>query len=681
MVKAVTQRTWALPLRSDGNRYSKPPITPPTAIARSVNSSTQITVQASGGASSLGSSAGYRYRRNGALLNDSPTASPYVDSQRTANTTYDYAATLVDSAGNESGLSAVFQATTPASTDTIPPTTAEIQATALSASSLRIALVTPATDAGVGFRDYTLQWSISSSGPWNDLQAAFQAASFPITHAGLTPSTQRHYRLIAFDQVGNQSVSAVVSATTNPSIIGDGNHNYGQVTHICDPTATGSGTGSEASPWTLTQARAFNPNGQHCHIEFLPRAVQVALTNADRRIPNCRPQFGGTEQNPLIWSARNKAFNTADPNARTRFLPASGAGSMLGFGGPDYNYADGRGHFVLDGLEATENLNVTEGEVYNLVIRGARNVKFVRGRLGWGNGPTIFNCGSFFSQNASALKVLDTIFEKNSGSSGANGSHTEHYATTDLEIAYCAFRESGAGGINLKGEGPPGLKGARIHHNIFDRNDAMCVHFFAYDAPTSFNEAHWVYQNLMLPSATRRAVVLYRSLGNLAPRYAYVVNNTMLGPISNGDGDSGALQYFQHFNQGMGQNLVWRNNLIWNFVRGISGVDGAGFGPHNGSFDLDRNFWDTVATIMRESGANRTLQNVRDLFGEELNSVQGTAGMVNPAGGDYTLSQNAAARSVGRDILNLLGAGTTGVIPCGAHIQAFGQPATHFGPR
>lgn len=214
MSKAVAGKVWALPLRSDGQRYSKAPITAPTAIARTVDSATQITLQASGSASGLGTISGYKYFRDGAPINQSSTASPLVDSGRTAATLYTYTAVAVDSAGNQSESSAAFTATTSATSDTVPPTVAVISAQVLSANSIRVSLVTQSTDASSGLRDYTLQWSISASGPWNDLQVAVQGAIFPYTHAGLTASTQRFYRLRAFDNVGNVSTSAVVNATT-----------------------------------------------------------------------------------------------------------------------------------------------------------------------------------------------------------------------------------------------------------------------------------------------------------------------------------------------------------------------------------------------------------------------------------------------------------------------------------
>lgn len=214
-MKAANARIWGLPLRSDGNRYTVPPISAPT-VGAVVNSSSQITVTASGAASSLGSIAGYRYRRNGVVVNQTPSGSPLVDTGLFASTQYFYTATAVDSVGNESVPATVVSATTQSSADTTAPTAPAITATALSASTIRIALTVASTDSGgSGFRDYTLQSAIAAAGPFTDLVTAMAGAAFPYTHSGLPGSTTRYYRLRAFDNAGNSSASAVVNATTS----------------------------------------------------------------------------------------------------------------------------------------------------------------------------------------------------------------------------------------------------------------------------------------------------------------------------------------------------------------------------------------------------------------------------------------------------------------------------------
>lgn len=154
---------------------------------------------------------GYDVERNGAVIAiDVPTTS-YVDTGLSSGATYTYRVRARDNAGNVSAFSAARNITT---ADTTAPTVPVISAAALSSSELQVSLVTPSTDPGSGLRDYTLQVSNNGTSGWSDLATGLQAGSFPYTHGGLAASTQRYYRLRAFDNVGNASTSAVVNATT-----------------------------------------------------------------------------------------------------------------------------------------------------------------------------------------------------------------------------------------------------------------------------------------------------------------------------------------------------------------------------------------------------------------------------------------------------------------------------------
>jgi hypothetical protein len=286
VVRAVNSKTWTgLPLRSDGNRYSVPPISPPTAIARTINSSSQITLQASGGSSSLGTNTGYRYRRNGQLLNSVATASAYVDSGLTPATAYSYTATLVDSVGNESAISEVFVGTTTVASDSIPPSVPVITPTVLSASTIRVALTTPSTDAG-GFRDYTLQTSVTAGGPWTDLLVAVQAASFPFTLSGLTPSSTRYFRAIAYDTTGNSSTSAIVNATTSSAQPGQESDPLPPVRSLIVVYPRAPGTAPEVGSATFPLAHRANwhhsqvPYRVYAHVQGGMEPYTHSITNA-----------------------------------------------------------------------------------------------------------------------------------------------------------------------------------------------------------------------------------------------------------------------------------------------------------------------------------------------------------------------------------------------------------------
>lgn len=154
---------------------------------------------------------GYDVERNGAVIAiDVPTTS-YVDTGLSSGATYTYRVRARDNAGNVSAFSTARSVTT---ADTTAPTVPVISAAALSSSELQVSLVTPSTDIGSGLRDYTLQVSSTGTSGWSDLATGLQAGSFPYTHGGLTASTQRFYRLRAFDIATNFSTSSVVNATT-----------------------------------------------------------------------------------------------------------------------------------------------------------------------------------------------------------------------------------------------------------------------------------------------------------------------------------------------------------------------------------------------------------------------------------------------------------------------------------
>jgi hypothetical protein len=219
--KAAIARTWALILRSTGLRYSRPPITPPT-LSAVVDSSSQITVTASGAASTLGSITGYRWRRNGALVNGgTPSASPLVSSGLTAATAFQFTATAIDSAGNESALSAAVSATTASSGDTTAPTVpGNHNMSVINTTTLR-SVWTGSTDAGgSGLAGYLVERGPSVAGPFT------QVTPLPITaatfdHTGLAAATTYFSRVRAIDNAGNASgYSAISSATTSAAQAG-----------------------------------------------------------------------------------------------------------------------------------------------------------------------------------------------------------------------------------------------------------------------------------------------------------------------------------------------------------------------------------------------------------------------------------------------------------------------------
>lgn len=188
---------------------------------------------------------GYKVYRDGVLVG-SPTTTNYSDADLTALTTYSYAVSACDAAGNCSAPSAAVSAKTLVARDIhLPTVPAGLTATAVSATRIDLAW-TPATDS-VGVTQYkiyrTYYNSCVSTGEttclaWYSstmllptLAGTPPAASY--TDTGLRPSSPYDYSVQACNAAGNCSAQSVaVSATTQPV-----------PTDRAAPAATGAVTG------------------------------------------------------------------------------------------------------------------------------------------------------------------------------------------------------------------------------------------------------------------------------------------------------------------------------------------------------------------------------------------------------------------------------------------------------
>jgi uncharacterized repeat protein (TIGR03806 family) len=154
----------------------------------------------------------YRVYRDGALRAE-PTATSYADLTVTSGTTYAYAVSAMDAATppNESARSPSRTVTTPAGSDTTPPTVpGNLTATAFGTSEIRLTWL-PSSDAGgAGFAGYRV---------YRD-GAATALASVPTNSyadTGLSPGATHSYVVTAYDAATPPNESApsnVAQATT-----------------------------------------------------------------------------------------------------------------------------------------------------------------------------------------------------------------------------------------------------------------------------------------------------------------------------------------------------------------------------------------------------------------------------------------------------------------------------------
>jgi chitodextrinase len=149
---------------------------------------------------------GYRITRNGTLLVTLGNVTTYQNTSLTGATTYTYRVRALDAAGNVSPQSTAASATTPATPDTIAPSTpAGLTANAVTASQINLSWSASTDNVAVtGYRIYRNNVFLIALGNVTTYQ-----------NTGLTASTTYTYNVDAIDAVGNASgISTAASATT-----------------------------------------------------------------------------------------------------------------------------------------------------------------------------------------------------------------------------------------------------------------------------------------------------------------------------------------------------------------------------------------------------------------------------------------------------------------------------------
>jgi len=243
-----------------GTGDSTPP-TAPTGVSATATSPTQINLSWAAATDNVAVT-GYRVERcQGAGCSSwaeiaQPTGTTYSDSGRIASTTYSYRVRAVDAAGNLGPYSATASATTPAETDSQPPTAPTgLSATATSSTQINLSW-SAATDnvAVAGYRVERCQGSLCS----NFAEVA-QPSGTSYSDIGRTASTSYSYRVRAVDAAGNLSpYSGTATATTQaptPNLLAAYAFNEGSGTSAVDASGSGlTGTLTNGVTWGIGHA-------------------------------------------------------------------------------------------------------------------------------------------------------------------------------------------------------------------------------------------------------------------------------------------------------------------------------------------------------------------------------------------------------------------------------------------
>lgn len=182
----------------------------PAGLTVSTGSATSIGLGWAASSDNVGVT-GYKVYRNGTQVATLGAVTTWTDTAVTAATTYSYAVSAFDAAGNNSAKSATVSATTAALPDTTAPSVpAGLSGTAASTSAINLAWTASTDNVGVsGYkvsRNGAIVATLGAVTSWSD--------------SGLAAGTAYSYTVAAFDAAGNNSAPSaalVVTTTASPA--------------------------------------------------------------------------------------------------------------------------------------------------------------------------------------------------------------------------------------------------------------------------------------------------------------------------------------------------------------------------------------------------------------------------------------------------------------------------------
>jgi chitodextrinase len=197
------------------------PPTPPTGLAATASSSTRIGLTWTASTDNVGVT-GYRIERctgsgcsSFMQIGTTTGATTFSNSGLTASTSYSYRVRATDAAGHLSNFSNTSSATTPAGSDTTPPTPPSGLA-ATASSSTQIGLTWTASTDNVGVTGYRIE-RCTGSGCSSFVQIGTTTGATTFSNSGLTASTSYSYRVRATDAAGHLSNFSNTSSATTPA--------------------------------------------------------------------------------------------------------------------------------------------------------------------------------------------------------------------------------------------------------------------------------------------------------------------------------------------------------------------------------------------------------------------------------------------------------------------------------
>ena len=338
-----------------------------------------------------------------------PTATSYSDTGLSASSTYRYRVRASDQAGNLSTYSSIATATTPAVSDTSPPS-APTGLNATANGSGRIDLNWTASTDNVSVSGYRVE-RCQGANCTNFAQVATPTAT-SYSDTGLSASSTYRYQVRAVDPSGNLGgYSTAAEATTAaapptpPGLVGAWAFDEGAGTTTADASGRGNAGTVVGASWT-TQGRygnALSFNGSSSMIRVADSA-SLDLTTAMTLSAWIRPTASQGGWRTILQRETDAYFLNASND--TGPLRPSGGGTLGGttqiLSGPTASPVDAWTHVALTYDNATLKLFVNGTQVASRTTIGAIQATDSPLWIG-GNNPY----GEFFQGLIDEVRVYD----------------------------------------------------------------------------------------------------------------------------------------------------------------------------------------------------------------------------------------------------------------------------------
>src|SRR3989454_401919 len=179
---------------------------PPTGLAATAVSSSQISLSWAAPNNGGSAIAGYKIERSAdggstwatLVANTGSTATTYPDTGLAHTTTYTYRVSGINSIGTSSA-SSTASATTLA---VAPPSPTGLAATTVSSSQINLSWTAPADNGGSAITGYKIERSTDGGSTWSTLVANTGIAGTTYSDTGLTRGTTYTYKVSAINSVG-----------------------------------------------------------------------------------------------------------------------------------------------------------------------------------------------------------------------------------------------------------------------------------------------------------------------------------------------------------------------------------------------------------------------------------------------------------------------------------------------